>query len=82
VEAGFVDNDAVIYAPSLIPFASSIPGLDASTGEISITDLMAAANAALCADGLTKSGDPNRPLQNALKNILDAINNNKMIAVI
>ena len=82
VEAGFVDGTDVILTPSLIPFAASIPGLDPSTGELKINDLIAAANTALGADGLTKSGDPNRPLQEALKNVLDAVNNNTMIVVI
>ncbi len=65
VEAGFVSGGSLVYAP----------GLGASDF-ISITDLLAAANAALCADGYTPSGDPNRALQGALKNALDRANNN------
>lgn len=46
-------------------------------GEISIDDLIADANAALCADGYTPSGDePNRTNQENMKNVLDLANNN------
>jgi len=38
---------------------------------------MAAADAALAADGYTPSGDPNRAGQECLKNVLDDANNNK-----
>jgi hypothetical protein len=37
---------------------------------------MAAANGALCADGFTPSGDPNRATQEFLKDALDDANNN------
>jgi hypothetical protein len=40
-----------------------------------IGDLVADADAALAADGLTLSGDPNRALQEELKNYLDQLNN-------
>jgi len=43
---------------------------------MTIGDLVLAANDALCADDSTPSGDPNRALQEALKNCLDALNNN------
>jgi hypothetical protein len=42
---------------------------------MTINALIAAANAALCADGFTPAGDPNRALQEFLKNCLDALNN-------
>lgn len=44
---------------------------------ITINDLMAKANAELCAHPVTLAGDPNRALQECLKNALDAANNNK-----
>ena len=40
-----------------------------------IAELMAAADAALAADGFTPSGDPNRAAQEALKSCLDSLNN-------
>ncbi len=43
---------------------------------ITVNDLMTAANSALGADGLTLAGDPNRSIQEYLKNALDAANNN------
>lgn len=46
-------------------------------GEISIEDLIADANASLCADGYTPDGDePNRGDQETMKNALDQANNN------
>jgi hypothetical protein len=62
VEAGFVDGSAIVFSPEL--------------GFITIGDLMTAANSALGTDGLTLVGDPNRAAQEALKNALDAANNN------
>jgi len=62
VEAGFVSGSALVYLPC--------------TGFISVSDLMAAANAALAADGYTPAGDPNRAYQECLKNALDKANNN------
>ena len=44
---------------------------------ISINDLMAAANAELCAHPVTKTASPERALQECLKNALDDANNNK-----
>ena len=62
VEAGFVDGDALVY-----------DGDDF----VSVDDLIAAANAELAADGYTPAGDPNRAIQEALKDTLDAANNNQ-----
>lgn len=60
---GFVSGSAVVYAgPSL--------------GFMTINDLMTAANAELGLHGLTPSGSPYRAYQEALKNALDAANNN------
>ena len=44
-------------------------------GTRNVTQLIAYANALLCADGDTKGGDPNRAEQARVKDILDAINN-------
>lgn len=44
-----------------------------------IADLVSDADAALAADGYTPSGDPNRALQEELKNYLDQLNNNANI---
>jgi len=44
-----------------------------------VNELLADANAALAADGYTPSGDPNRTLQEQLKNWLDALNNGATI---
>lgn len=73
VEAGYVNGGSLVYAPGLLPFAP--PGIN-SLGFISINDLMAAANAALCANGYTTAGSPDRAYQEALKNALDKANNN------
>jgi hypothetical protein len=62
VSVGFVNGDALVY----------INGGDT----ISINDLIQDADAALCADGTTFEGDPNRDDQETLKNALDAANNN------
>jgi hypothetical protein len=74
VEAGLVNGASMVYAPGLLPFAP-ITGLNA-LGFISVDDLINAADAALGADGLTLSGDPNRAYQEALKDALDRANNN------
>jgi hypothetical protein len=70
VSHGFVSGTAQVYAPGA---GNTGPG----NNYITINDLLAAAKAALCADGYTPSGDPNRPLQEAIKNALDNANNNK-----
>lgn len=58
------------------PAGCSVTGLS-STGFISITALMAAADAQLAANGLTLSGNPARACQEFLKNALDSANNDK-----
>ena len=63
---GFVDGDALVYAPGLL-----------ATDFISISDLIAAADASLLADGYTPAGDGNRSMQEKIKNALDDANNNK-----
>jgi hypothetical protein len=47
------------------------------TGPATIQSVVVAANAVLAADGFTPTGDPNRAVQELLKNILDAANNNQ-----
>jgi hypothetical protein len=69
VEADFVDDDALVYAPG-------VPGANA-LGFMSIGDLMTAANEALGADGLTRAGDPNRAIQEYMYKALDKANNDK-----
>jgi len=63
-----VDPNALVYAPG-------INGANAA-GFIHVTDLLIAANNALCGDGLTKAGDKHRAYQEKLKNALDKANNN------
>lgn len=63
VEVGFVNGCALVY-------------LNGDGDMISINDLMAAANEALCEDGYTPSGDENRDYQEMLKDALDYANNN------
>lgn len=63
-----VDPNAMIYAPGT--------GSANGSGFASVQDVMDEANTALGNDGYTLSGDPNRTLQQALKNALDNANNN------
>jgi hypothetical protein len=62
VNHGFYDPSDIIPAPGV------------GGGAMTAQQLIAAANAALIQDGNTPTGDPNRPLQEALKNALDAAN--------
>ena len=64
---GFVNSDA------LVTCATSV----SSTGQISIANLLQKAHDALCTDGYTPSGDPNRATWEAIKNALDDANNNR-----
>ena len=68
IEAGFVSPSALIYAPGT-------PGAN-SLGFNTVANVVAAAEAALCADGYTPVGDSNRASQEALKDALDNANNN------
>src|SRR5438093_2791256 len=70
VSHGFVSGSSLVYEACLKDFGYP-------TGFISINALMTAANNALCADGYTPSGNPDRALQECLKNALDDANNNK-----
>jgi hypothetical protein len=62
VDAGFVAGSALVWNGSAF---------------VTINDLMADGNTALGADGNAVAGDPNRSIQETLKNTLDAANNNK-----
>jgi hypothetical protein len=64
---GFVSGNAIIAVSTLVD----------PDGFATVNEVMAAANTALCADGITLSGDPNRALQEALKTALDKANNNQ-----
>jgi hypothetical protein len=68
VEAGFVVDSTLVYAPG-------VPGANAA-GFISVSDLLDEANTELGAGGSTPVGDPNRVNQEATKNALDKANNN------
>ena len=74
VEALLVDGSELVYAPALLPY--NPVGINA-LGFISINDLMAAANSELGLHGSVLSGNSFRPYQEALKNTLDAANNNQ-----
>lgn len=65
---GKVDGNALIYAPGTTS-ANTL-------GFATVNTVMAEANAALLADGLTPAGDPNRAYQEALKDAIDDANNN------
>ena len=68
VMAGFVDGDALVYAPGAL-------GANAA-GFISINDLIDEANAELGTHGTAFDGDSWRDYQEDLKNALDEANNN------
>jgi hypothetical protein len=70
VLSGNVSQDALVYAPGC-----GDTGLNNSF--ITVTNLMEAANNQLGIDGYTPAGDPNRAIQECLKNALDDANNNK-----
>ncbi len=72
----FTDPDALVLAPGLLPYPSS--GVN-DLGFISVSNLIAAADSALTADGLTLAGDINRAYQEALKNVLDRVANGNSI---
>jgi len=70
VEAGYVNSTSLVYA-------AGCGNTGVGGSYISIGDLMSAANAALCLDGYTPSGNLDRTLQECLKNALDNANNNR-----
>lgn len=75
VRFNFVPASTLVYAPGAI-------GANQYDGLISINDLMADANSALGANGLTVSASPDRTYQELLKNALDAGNNNTILTVL
>jgi hypothetical protein len=79
VNNGFVTGGTLILAGDA-PAGCSVTGLTGA-GFISITDLMAAANASLGSDGLTVAAGPVRSCQEFMKNALDAGNNQGVIAI-
>jgi hypothetical protein len=74
VEGVLVDGSDLLYAPALLAYNPA--GINA-LGFISVNDLMSAANAELGLHGSVLSGNSFRPYQEALKNALDAANNNQ-----
>jgi hypothetical protein len=66
---GKVNPAALIYAPGTNSANAA--------GFATVADIIAEADAALGADGYTPAGDPNRSYQEALKNAIDAANNNQ-----
>jgi hypothetical protein len=69
VWAGFVDLGALVYAPDY----TGEEGLDAL---VPISELLSAAESSLALDKLTPPDDPNRDVQEVIKDALDAANNN------
>ena len=63
----FVDGDALVYAPG-------VPGANAA-GFISVNDLITAADVELGNNPYTPADDPNRDLQETIKDALDSANN-------
>jgi hypothetical protein len=75
VREGNVDGDALLHAPGCGNTGVDLD--DSGAGDfITVSDLLAAAEAALAADGYTPSGDANRAYQDCLKDALDDGNNN------
>ncbi len=66
VEAGFVEANAIVYAP----------GVKDGKDFLTISELINEANYQLGLDGYTPSGDPNRAYQELISMALDAANNN------
>jgi hypothetical protein len=73
VAHGFVNGGALIFAGSN-PAGCSVPVNGA--GFITVSALLTDAEAELCADGFTPSGDPDRACQEFKKTALDKANNN------
>jgi hypothetical protein len=67
---GFVNGSALLYAP-----ACGNTGVDNKF--ITVNDLIVAADTALAADGYTPNGDPNRAIQEGVKNALEDANNDR-----
>ncbi len=79
VRGGLVGGTSLIYAPSLTPF-----GVANAAGFVTVNTLIAAAKADLATTGhkLVLSDSPFRAKQEAMKIVLDGINNNLSISVV
>ncbi|MDO8586265.1 MAG: HYR domain-containing protein, partial [Armatimonadota bacterium] len=71
---GLNSNAILVLPPALSACIYSGSGVP---GPYTINQIVGWASAALCADGYTPSGDPNRAYQECLKTALDGINNNR-----
>ncbi len=77
VLAGYVQATDLVYAGSLLPYASTsaITGLT-DGGFIDVQNLMSAADAILGADPKALAGDPNQAYEAALTQVLQVVNSN------
>jgi len=78
--SSIVDNTFTVSGSSLV-YAPSCGNTGVGNNFITVSNLISQANAALGADGYTPAGDPNRTLQECLKNALDGANNNQNFVV-
>ena len=78
-QAGYISGSTLVYAPELLPFAP-LTGLNAF-GFVTIDGLQALADAALLADSIVNEGDANWAYYDALREVLDAVNSQAVIAV-
>jgi len=74
VLAGYVSGSTLILGVATVDGTTITAACADSAGFCTVDALMAEANAALAADGFTPSGDPNRPYQEALKDMLQSGN--------
>lgn len=72
-----VDENSIVYAPNTGLHSDLGPGNTTLTDFVAIKDLITAANTSLGTAGNTTAAGPLRTYQEALKNALDAANNNK-----
>jgi hypothetical protein len=73
-----VNGAALVHAPALAAYGTY--GLN-SLGFIRVNDLMAAAATEIQTHPVTKNGSLDRPYQEAMKNVLDDANNNKIFVL-
>lgn len=93
VQTAIPTTGGMIYLPAVVahnPQGAALegnlnggpnPALVNANHQVSIADIIAAANAALGADGDVGAGDAARPYYEALKIVLDALNNNDAIVI-
>ncbi|MFP5374775.1 MAG: hypothetical protein ACLGHW_07740, partial [Gammaproteobacteria bacterium] len=83
--AATAENMAYMLSAQLAAMALNVEAGFVDAGDFyilfggTIGDLMADADAALLADGSTPAGDPNRALQEELKDYLDELNNGALV---